>query len=110
MRNQYAELCNESDTITEQYRNFVEANNEAADKLIPLKKKSKWKKPSNGARVNQAREDVQNAFTNFQNDTTPESQEKYQEEKVKLRQVYDEIQEEELNDMIHQGETADVKS
>ena len=60
VRNRFNELFNESDTITEQYGNFIEANAEAADKLIPLKKKAKRNKMANNPRVIQARKAVQN--------------------------------------------------
>ena len=110
VRNRFAELSNESDNVTEQYKKCVQSNGEAAEKLIPVMKKTKQRKQTEDPRVDQARKQVQKAFTSFQKDTSSDSQQQLQEEKTKLKKVYDEIREEELNDMISQVETADAKS
>ena len=39
--NRYAQLSCENDTVTESYQHFMQANNEAADELIPVKQKIK---------------------------------------------------------------------
>ena len=39
VRNRYAELCTDDDTITDQDGHFIQANAKATEKLIPPKKK-----------------------------------------------------------------------
>lgn len=73
VRNRFAELSNNSDNITEQYGKFVQANGEAAEKLIPIKKKTKRRKIADEPRVDEARREVQNAFSNYQKHTNTES-------------------------------------
>lgn len=104
MRNRFAELSNNRDNITEQYGKFVQANGEAAEKLIPIKKKTKRRKIADEPRVDEARREVQNAFSNYQKHTNTESQQFLQKKKDELKQVYQDIQKEELDEMItHAG-------
>ena len=64
VRNRYTELSNNSDNITEQYGKFVKANAEAADKLIPIKKKTKRRNIAEEPQIDKARREVRDAFTN----------------------------------------------
>ena len=110
VRNRYAGLCCENDNVTEQYGKFVQANAEAAEKLIPVKKKTKRKKHAEERKVVEARAAVENAFITYQKDPSTETQHHLQEKKVKLKKAYEEIEEEELNDMITEVENADSRS
>ena len=97
----------DDDTITERHGHFVQANAEATEKLIQLKPKNKRKKIAEDPRINEAREAVQkhsqlsptNPLHNYNN----------KEEKSKLKEIYDDIQEKELDEMINQVEMADNK-
>ena len=60
--NRYAELCTDSDVTTTKYTNFINANNDAAEKLIQIKKKLKQPKLLNGPRIKEARENLNKAF------------------------------------------------
>ena len=96
VRNRYAELTEESDDITEDYRKFVQSNREAAEKLIPLKKRMKRNKLADDPQIKAARKCVQTAFTQYQTNTSCETQIMLQEGKNKMQNVYDQIREEEL--------------
>ena len=109
VRNRYAELCTDDDTFTERYGHFIQANAEATEKLIPLKPKNKSKNIAEDPRINEAREAVQKAFTAFSNNPTIQLQQQLQKEKSKLKEIYDDIQEKELDEMINQVEMADNK-
>ena len=91
VRNRYAELCTDDDTITERYGHFVQANAEATEKLIPLKQKNNGKKIAEDPWINEAREAVQKAFTAFSNNPTTQLQQQLLEEKSKLKEIYDDI-------------------
>ena len=91
VRNRYAELCTDDDTITERYGHFVQANAEATEKLIPLKPKNNGKKIAEDPWINEAREAVQKAFTAFSNNPTTQLQQQLQEEKSKPKEIYDDI-------------------
>ena len=67
----------------------VQANAEATEKLIPQKKKNKRKNIAEDPRINEAREAVQKAFTAFSNNPTIQLQQQLQEEKSKLKEIYD---------------------
>ena len=41
VRNRYAELCTETEDVTSKYQMLIEANDEAANKLLPIKKHAK---------------------------------------------------------------------
>ena len=87
--NRYAELCTDDDTITERYGHFVQANVEATEKLIPPKPKNKRKKIAEDPRINETREAVQKTFTAFSSNPTLQLQQQLQEEKSKLKEIYD---------------------
>ena len=66
VRNRYAQLSCENDTVTESYQHLMQANNEAADELIPMKQKIKRIRASKNPVVVEAREEVNAAFKQYQ--------------------------------------------
>ena len=89
--------CRFSKEITERYKHFVEAHNEACEKLIPNKKKKEKKKSlSKDTRVLEARQEVQKAFDCYQIESTKENQAELQTKKRALQKTYDTIESEEL--------------
>ena len=70
VRNRYAQLSCENDTVTESYQHFMQANNEAADELIPVKQKIKRIQASKDPGVVEAREKVNAAFKQYQENPT----------------------------------------
>ena len=110
MRNRYTELYNEDDDITKQYGKFVQSNAEAAEELIPVRKRAKRRKLADDARVEEACSKVQKAFESYNVNTSSEAQQQLQSKKEELKQAYNEIQEEELDEMTKQVEDADARS
>ena len=106
VRNRYAELCDPSNTPTERYDNLIAANNHAAEKLLPKKKRNRRSRISNDPRISTARQKVQEAFAEYSEDQNKVNQSKLQQEKNDLQTVYDAITHEELEEMIRKVENA----
>ena len=62
------------------------------------------------ARVKEARTEVQKAFENYNVNTSSEAQQQLQSKKEELKQAYNEIQEEELDEMIGRVEDASARN
>ena len=98
--NRYAQLSCENDTVTESYQHFMQANNEAADELIPVKQKIKRIRASKDPVVVEAREKVNAAFKQYQENPKEDYQTKLQAAKENLQTAYNDIKEKELEGMI----------
>ena len=75
----YAELCTDSGNTTKRYANFINANNEAAQQLIPIKKKLKQPKLSNDHRIQETCENLNKAN---------KRQQELEFEKIKIKVLY----------------------
>ena len=64
--------------VTESYQYFIQANNEEADELIPVKRKIKRIRASKDPSVVEAREKVNAAFKQYQENPTEDYQTKLQ--------------------------------
>ena len=76
--NRYAQLSCKNDTVTESYQHFMQSNNEAADELIPVKWKIKRIRASKDPSIVQAREKVNVAFKQYQENPTEDYHTKLQ--------------------------------
>ena len=108
VKNRFSELSTESDTATEEYQHLIQANDEAAQKLLPTRKKKRKKQLAEDPRVANARQKVQEAFTEYQNVPDKSHQFKLQFEKKNLGSVYNDITKEELKSMIQKVENANL--
>ena len=88
VRNRYAELSNDVEDVTEKYGNLVQANSEAAKKLIPVKKRKKQRKAAEDPRIEGAGSDVQKSFECYQQNGDKEAQQELQTRKENLQRVY----------------------
>ena len=88
----------------------MQANNEAADELIPLKQKIKRIRASKDPGVVEAREKVNAAFKQYQKNPTEDYRTKLQAALENLKTAYNDIKEKELEGMIKKVEEADSKS
>jgi len=93
--------------VTQRYAYFLQANNETAENLIPKKKHTHKKEASDDYRVVQARNEVHDAFKNFQRSETPHHEINLQRNKASFRAAYDAVIEEELTSEIHRLEELD---
>ena len=100
----------ENESETEAYEHFIQANKEVAKEIIPQRKRTKRKRNSDDARVQNARKDVQHMFSKYQNHQSSTNQESLQKAKTKLQEAYDTVTEEELSEMIRKVEVADENS
>ena len=112
VQNRYTELCEESDNddVTSTYQNLIKANEEAANKLIPTKKRSKRKITSNDSRIISARVRVNEAFAKYESDPNATNHEMLKQEKANLKTNYDKAFEEELESLITKVEDADTRA
>jgi len=109
VNNRFNVLSQNCTDVTERYKHFVEAHNEACEKLIPKKKKKEKKKSlSKDTRVLEARQEVQKAFDCYQIESTKENQAELQTKKRALQKTYDTIESEELKKEIKKVEEANV--
>ena len=106
VKTRYSELCIESDTATEEYQHLIQANDEAAQKHFPTRKKKHKKQLAEHSRVASARKKVQEAFTEYQKVTDKNQQSKLHFEKENLESVYNDIAEEKLKSMIQKVENS----
>ena len=88
----------------------MQANNEAADELIPVKQKIKRIRASKDPVVVEAREKVNAAFKQYQENPTEDYRTKLQAAKENLQTAYNDIKEKELEGMTKKVEEADSKS
>ena len=92
VQNRFAELLAEddcgSDDVTTQYENFILANNEAAEKLLPTRERKKSKVIASDPRIVSARKEVQKAFLKFQQNSDNENQLYLQNAKQCLQNVW----------------------
>ena len=111
VKNRYAELCTEADNnVTITFQNLIQANEEAAKYLIPPKKKTKRKITAKDPRIISARSNVNYAFACYECDPSEQNHTSLQTEKNKLKNIYEQAFEEELEDMISKVEDADQRS
>ena len=78
VRNRFEELYSDSQTATEKYQHLIDANGEAADKLIPEKKRKRKTQSSKDERIKEKREEVNKAFSEYKQTPTSENQESLQ--------------------------------
>ena len=109
VQNRFAVLAEEGDDVTNSYGKFVQANQEATEKLIPEKKKKKKNELAENPRVRSARQELQNVSVEYQLNPSAENQIKLQGRKDLLAEAYNNIREEEISEMITQVENADAE-
>ena len=107
VRNRYAALMKDQDTVTERYQHFIDANNETAEKLIPKKKKVLKNIMAEDLDVEKARKEVKNAYNAYEKRPSRSKQKELQKRKECLQKAYLEVEAKELDEMIRQVETAD---
>jgi len=109
VRNRFAVLSNNVEDVPEKYKRFGQANNEAAEKLLyQLRKRRKrvdWLKLPE-LKWNESM--YRKAFLNYQQKGDNETQSDLQDKKNDLQQLYTEIKEEQLNEIVGEVENADV--
>ena len=113
VRNRYEALCSNEQSVTETaitYENFIKANTEVAEKIIPKKKIHRKKHLSEQPGIIASREKVKEAFASYQVQSNPENLEILKREKDKLQSIYDTYEEEELSQLIEMVEKSNEKS
>ena len=106
--NRFSSLCMETDTITERYQHLIEANNRAAESLIPTKKRKTHKRNSKDPRVVTAREQVNTSFELYKENTNENNRVNLQNAKFLLEQAYNCVEEEDLNEKLENVITANI--
>ena len=108
VRNRFSALQDESEynDATSTYECFIQANKEAAEELLPKaprrKKQAIWSDP----RIDCARKEVYEAYVNDTSECTSVSRSELQTRKNQLRETYDRVSNEILEQKISQVEKA----
>ena len=110
VKNKFTALCTEDDDATSRYEKFIQANSDATELLVPKKKRAKGKPTSEHPEIGVAREEVQTAFANYQRNPSRRREVVWKSAKQKFQKTYQEIEEQELEDMIKQVEEADEQN
>lgn len=108
VKNRFNELQEGTESITQLYQHLITANTEAAEKLIPKKKRKIKKNQSKDPRVVQARTKIQQVFEHYQNKPDEDQRINLETAKKSLQEIYLEIADEELNNMIDEINSADT--
>ena len=102
IKNRYASLCPENESVTEKYVHLIQANEQTFKELLPAKKKSKKKPIFGDSRVINAREKTKKA--------TRRNREKLQRCKSSLQKAHGTILEEKLVKLIVKVQSTDAIS
>ena len=108
VRNRFQPLEDVEETATEIYDRFVKANSEAAEQVIPVKKRSRKICFSSDNRVSSARNVVQQNYNIYQQETTEANRLNYKRAKKSLEETYNLVSEEDLTRKLLQVEKAHV--
>ncbi|CAH1244595.1 Hypp7340 [Branchiostoma lanceolatum] len=106
VRNKFQPLQEETETATERYGRFITANEEAAEKTIPIKKREKRVRYSSDPRVTQARDEVNRSNEVFLQNTQEENRQKLKRARKALEETYTKVEEEDLLQKIKEVEKA----
>ena len=110
VRNRFEVLENEEESASEKYERFIKANKEAAELVIPVKKRAHKTRFSSDTRVIKARDNIRDAYETYQNNTTDDRRESYKSAKKELEDTYNLVTTEHLNGKIQEVETAHINS
>ena len=108
--NRFQPLENADESATEKYERFITANKEAAEKLIPVRKKARKVQFSKDTRVIEARKKINDAYNAYQQDTSEEKRLIYKQAKKSIETTYNDVVEEDLTSKLKEVEMAHVNS
>ncbi|XP_072046557.1 uncharacterized protein [Amphiura filiformis] len=98
------------ETATDKYSRFIAANKEAAEKIIPAKKRSRRANFSRDPRVIKARDHIRETYEVYQLDITDCNREEYKKAKENLDDAYNKVIEADLSGKLREVERAHVNS
>lgn len=104
VKNRFDLLVTESQTATERYQCFLDANNETSQLLLPKKEKKKGSKVANDPTVKAAREQLEQCSEKYHLDATEDNRISVQEGKQKLKGAYIAAQEQLLDSQVRELE------
>ena len=110
IRNRYEQLYNEDESATEAYQHLIDANNQAAEEMIPHKRKRKKKETACDHRVECRRKEVNEAFSVYVNQPIGENEVNLQNAKELLKETYETVEREILEEQIKKVEIADERA
>ena len=110
VRNRFEILEDIEETATDKYSRFITANKEAAEKIIPAKKRSRKANFSRDPRVIKARDHIRETYEVYQQDTTDDKREEYKKAKKNLDDAYNKVIEADLNGKLQEVERAHVNA
>ncbi|XP_072022739.1 uncharacterized protein [Amphiura filiformis] len=110
VHNRFEILEDMEETATDKYSRHIAANKEAAEKIIPAKKRSRRANLSCDPRVIKARDQIRETYEVYQLDTTDCNREEYKKAKKNLDDAYNKVIEVDLSGKLREVERAHVNS
>ncbi|MEE8288342.1 MAG: reverse transcriptase domain-containing protein [Nitrosomonadaceae bacterium] len=108
VKNQFNILQDMTETGTEKYQRFIDANKHATENIIPIKPKKNKNRFSEDPRVIEAREKTKIAFDTYHVDTSEYNRLGYETAKHDLETAYEIVTEEDLCEKVRQVEIANI--
>ncbi|CAH1266780.1 Hypp3574 [Branchiostoma lanceolatum] len=93
---------------TDRYGRFIKATEEAAESVVPVKKRRRKTRHYEDYRVTDGRDELNRAYGTYIKDTTEENRQVYCLAKKKLKETYIAVEEEDLNSKIREVGKAHV--
>ena len=110
VRNRFEGLEIEDESATDRYERFIKANQEATEKVIPLKKKAHKTRFSSNPRVIAARDAIKDSYQKYQKSASDNDRETYEAAKKVLSETYNQVMEEDLSEKIQEVQRAHANS
>ena len=109
VRFRFQALQNEDESPTDRYEKFIEANNSAMAKLLPVQQKGRRAQKAKHSDVIAAPEKLQKASNHFNNNPTEENRIGRNSSKESLFAVYDRLKGEHLAEKLFDAKRANLK-
>ncbi|CAH1266644.1 Hypp3470 [Branchiostoma lanceolatum] len=109
VHNRFQPLQELEESATDRYERFTKATQEAAEKVVSLKKRGRKTRHSEDPRMAKARHELNNTYGRYKENTTEVNRQEYSQAKIKLKAAYITVEEKTLSSKIREEGTAGRK-
>ncbi|XP_078661569.1 uncharacterized protein LOC144905694 [Branchiostoma floridae x Branchiostoma belcheri] len=106
VHNRFQPLKDLDESATERYERFIKATEEAAEKVVPLRKRGRRARHSEDPRVAKVRHELNEVYGRYKENTSEANRQEYRQTKKKLKEAYITVEEEDLSNKIREVEKA----
>ncbi|XP_060754232.1 uncharacterized protein LOC132865717 [Neoarius graeffei] len=103
VHNRFQPIQELDESATGRYERFIKAT-EAAEKVVPIRKRERKTRHSEDSRVTHAKDKLNRAYERYKEDTTVENRQEYSQAKKKLKETYIAVEEDLSNNIRETGE------